>query len=98
MTILRGKPRAESSALDNSHLTIQQAAGKLFANAHYPQAIHAACTALEKAIQVKSGQSASITRTVLLGKAFPKDNPLISLSEDQGERQGYSLSKKSIGK
>jgi uncharacterized protein (TIGR02391 family) len=73
------------------HPTIQSVAGKLFADAHYPQAIHAACTALEKAIQVKSGQSASVTGTTLLGKAFPKDNPLIMLSADQGEREGYGF-------
>jgi uncharacterized protein (TIGR02391 family) len=78
-------------ALTHLHPTVQQAATSLFATNHYPQAIHAACTALEKAIQVKSGQSASVTGTALLGKAFPKDNPLINLSADQGEREGYGF-------
>lgn len=80
-----------SPSLTHLHPTVQNAAGSLFATNHYPQAIHSACTALEKAIQVKAGQSASITGTTLLGKAFPKDKPLISLSDDQGEREGYSF-------
>jgi hypothetical protein len=46
---------------------------------------------LEKAIQQKSGQSASVTGTALIGRAFPKDNPLIHLSDDQGEREGYGF-------
>lgn len=73
------------------HPTVQQVATSLFATNHYPQAIQAACTALEKAIQQKSGQSASMTGTTLIGKAFPKDNPLICLSDDQGEREGYGF-------
>jgi uncharacterized protein (TIGR02391 family) len=78
-------------SLETLHPTVQKAAGKLFADAYYPQAILAACTALEKSIQTKSGQSASVTGTTLLGKAFPKDNPLIVLSADQGEREGYGF-------
>lgn len=79
------------ASLAHLHPTVHQAAESLFTTNHYPQAIHAACTALEKAIQVKSGQSASITGTALLGRAFPKDNPLINLSDDQGEREGYGF-------
>jgi uncharacterized protein (TIGR02391 family) len=85
-------PSASSShTLAHLHPTVQQAAGKLFADAHYPQAIQTACTSLEKAVQHKAGQSASVTGTALLGKAFPKDNPLITLSSDQGEREGYGF-------
>jgi uncharacterized protein (TIGR02391 family) len=73
------------------HPGVQNAAKLLFTNGHYPQAIHAACSALEKAIQAKSGQSARVMGTALLGKAFHKDTPLITLSDDQGERKGYGF-------
>jgi uncharacterized protein (TIGR02391 family) len=82
---------AEPLALTHLHLTVQKVAGSLFTSNHYPQAIQSACTALERAIQQKGGQSASITGTVLISKVLPKENPLISLSADQGEREGYSF-------
>jgi uncharacterized protein (TIGR02391 family) len=77
--------------LAHLHPAIQKTANSLYTTNHYSQAIHAACTALEKAIQAKSGQSASVTGTALIGKVFPKDNPIISLSDDQGEREGYGF-------
>lgn len=83
--------KPNTSTLSHLHPTVQQAASRLFVDAHYPQAIHAACTALEKAIQAKGGQTASVTGTALLGKVFPKDNPIVSLSNDQGEREGYGF-------
>lgn len=78
-------------SLAHLHPTVQQAAGSLFATNHYPQAIQSACTALEKAIQQKGGQAGNMTGTALIGKVFPKDNPLVSLSDDQGEREGYGF-------
>jgi uncharacterized protein (TIGR02391 family) len=73
------------------HPTVQQVSTSLFATNHYPQAIQVACTALEKAIQQRGGQSASTTGTALISKVFPKDNPPLSLSDDQGEREGYGF-------
>jgi cell division septum initiation protein DivIVA len=66
------QPLAYSSDLSHLHPAIQQIAGSLFATNHHPQAIQSACTALEKAIQQKSGQSASMTGTALIGKSSPK--------------------------
>jgi uncharacterized protein (TIGR02391 family) len=84
-------PKPPTAPLSHLHPAVQQAAGSLFDTNHYPHAIQAACTALEKAIQHKSGQSASVTGTALIGRAFPKDNPLLTLSADQGEREGYGF-------
>jgi uncharacterized protein (TIGR02391 family) len=89
---LKQQPLAYSSDLSHLHPAVQQAAGSLFATNHYPQAIQSACTVLEKAIQQKGGQSVgTMTGTALIGKVFPKDNPLLSLSDDQGEREGYGF-------
>ena len=45
---------ASPFALTHRHLTVQQAAGSRFASAHYSDAILAACTALDKAVQAKT--------------------------------------------
>jgi uncharacterized protein (TIGR02391 family) len=79
------------NTLTHLHPTVQKVASSLFATNHYPQAIQVACTALEKAIQQKGGQPASVTGTILISKVFPKDNPPVSLSDDQGEREGYGF-------
>jgi hypothetical protein len=89
-------PVGNTSAIADSNLThlhpaIQQVAGKLFIDGHLPQSIQSACTALEKAIQQKAGQSGSVTGTILIGRVFHKDNPLLWLADDQGEREGYGL-------
>jgi uncharacterized protein (TIGR02391 family) len=85
------RPELAHTSLAHLHPTVQQVADSLFATSHYSQAIQVACTALEKAIQHKAGQSASLTGTALLGKVFPKDNPSLLLSNDQGECEGYGF-------
>jgi uncharacterized protein (TIGR02391 family) len=76
-------------SLATLHPTLQQAAGSRFASGHYSDAIQKACTALEKVVQAKVGQPATITGTSLMTTAFSKNNPLIQLAADPNEQLGF---------
>lgn len=71
------------------HRLVHYSAGPLFVNGHYPQALLAACTALDKTLQQHTGQPAELTGTALMNKVFSPENPLIRLSPVKGEQQGY---------
>jgi uncharacterized protein (TIGR02391 family) len=76
-------------ALSILHPVIQQAAGSRFASGHYSDAIQKACTALEKVVQAKAGQPATITGTSLMTTAFSKNSPLIQVAADPNEQFGF---------
>jgi uncharacterized protein (TIGR02391 family) len=77
------------STLAHLHPTVQQAAGSLFASAHYPQAILAICTALDKTVQAKAGLPATAVGTTLMTTAFSAKAPLIKLADDLNEQMGF---------
>jgi uncharacterized protein (TIGR02391 family) len=78
-----------STNLANLHATVQQAAGSLLASAHYPQAILAACTALDKVVQNRAKLPATTVGTALMTTAFSAKNPLIQVSQDTNEQIGF---------
>ena len=71
------------------HPIVQQAAGSRFDSTHYSDAIQKPCTALEKAVQAKSGQPATATGTSLMTTAFSQKNALIQLTTDPTEQFGF---------
>lgn len=79
----------QQPSLAHLHSTVQQVASSRFASAHYSDAIQKACTALEKAVQVKSGQPATAAGTSVMTTAFSKNNALIHLSNDPNEQFGF---------
>jgi uncharacterized protein (TIGR02391 family) len=78
-----------SHSLSTLHPTVQQVAASRFASAHYSDAIQKACTALEKAVQVKSGQPKTATGTSVMTTAFSQKNALIHMADDPTEQFGF---------
>jgi uncharacterized protein (TIGR02391 family) len=78
------------SSLTHLHPTIQSAASSLFATNHYPQAILAACTALDKAVQAKV-QRPELNGKQLMDVAFTPKNPVLRLSQQDNEQTGFML-------
>jgi uncharacterized protein (TIGR02391 family) len=76
-------------SITHLHPTVQQAVGSRFADCYYSDALHKACTALEKAVQDKANQPAEPTGATLMSKVFSKDRPLLTVSSNQGEQEGY---------
>jgi uncharacterized protein (TIGR02391 family) len=77
------------ASITHLHPAVQQAIGTRFADGYYPDALHKACTALEKAVQNKAQQPAEPTGATLMSKVFSKDKPLLTVSSNQGEQEGY---------
>jgi uncharacterized protein (TIGR02391 family) len=75
--------------LTHLHLAVQQAVGSRFADGYYSDALHKACTALEKAVQTKANQPPEPTGATLMSKVFSKDKPILEVSSNQGEQEGY---------
>jgi uncharacterized protein (TIGR02391 family) len=78
-----------SPSLSTLHPTVQRVAGSRFASAHYSDAIQKACTALEKAVQVKSGQPVTANGTSVMTTAFSQKNALIHMADDPTEQFGF---------
>jgi uncharacterized protein (TIGR02391 family) len=78
-----------ASPLTHLHSAVQQAVGSRFADGYYSDALHKACTALEKAVQDKASQPAEPTGATLMSKVFSKDKPILTVSSNQGEQEGY---------
>jgi uncharacterized protein (TIGR02391 family) len=78
-----------SSILTHLHPAIQQVASSRFASAHYSDAVEKACIALEKAVRDRANQPSDLGGTDLMNRAFSQANPMIMLSPDRGEREGY---------
>ena len=77
------------TSLIHLHPTVQQVTSSLFASAHYPQALLAACTALDKAVQAKAALPATTVGTALMTTAFSAKSPLIKLASDPNEQMGF---------
>lgn len=75
--------------LAHLHPAVQSAVGSRFADEYYSDALHKACTALEKAVQDKANQSPEPTGATLMSKVFSKDKPILTVSTNQGEQEGY---------
>lgn len=69
------------------HPSVQKASGKLFADGHYRQAILDSFIALGEAVQGKSGLD--LDNTALMRSAFSPKSPVLSVSADSGEREGF---------
>jgi uncharacterized protein (TIGR02391 family) len=80
-----------SNLLTHLHPAVQHAVGSRFADGYYSDALHKACTALEKAVQDKANQPTEPTGTTLMSKVFSRDKPLLTVSNNQGEQEGYML-------
>lgn len=76
-------------ALATLHSAVQSAVGSRFIDGYYSDALHKACTALEKAVQDKANQPSEATGATLMSKVFSKDKPIIVVSSNQGEQEGY---------
>ena len=77
------------SPLAHLHPNVQAAVSSRFADGYYSDALHKACTALEKAVQDKASQPAEPTGATLMSKVFSKDKPVLTVSSNQGEQEGY---------
>jgi uncharacterized protein (TIGR02391 family) len=77
-------------SLAHLHLTVQKVASTRFATAHYSDAILAACTALDKAIQVRT-QRADLNGKQLMDVAFTPKSPVLRLSQQDNEQTGFML-------
>jgi uncharacterized protein (TIGR02391 family) len=76
-------------SLTHLHPILQQAAGSRFASAHYSDAVEKACIALEKAVRDKASQPSDLGGTDLMNRVFSQANPMLTLSPERGEREGY---------
>ncbi|MDO7884294.1 TIGR02391 family protein [Hymenobacter cheonanensis] len=81
--------KANIDILSHLHPTVQQAASSRFTSAHYSDAIQKACTALEKAVQVKASLSTTTTGVSVMTTAFSKNSPLIHMADDPNEQFGF---------
>jgi uncharacterized protein (TIGR02391 family) len=70
-------------SVDGLHRRIVQAAGRLFIDGHYAQAIFEAFKAVEQRVREMSGLDMSGKR--LMMEAFRSDNPPIKISHYSGE-------------
>jgi hypothetical protein len=78
--------QASTNPLTHLHPTVQDSVGSLCNSAHYPQAILAACPALNKAVQAKAQLPANTIGTALMIKAFSANQPDIRLTQDTMSR------------
>lgn len=70
------------------HPIVQKAAGELFRDGHYRQAILDTYIALVDAVKVKSGRQ-DLDNTPLMQTVFSIKNPVISVSADTDEQLGF---------
>jgi uncharacterized protein (TIGR02391 family) len=86
-----GTPR--SLAGIDLHPAIEQAAGQLFRDGHYANAVENACKALNNLVQMKSGNY-TLDNTRLMSAVFNKSSPLLAFNEligqtDSDEQEGF---------
>lgn len=77
-----------TSLLTHLHPTMQQVAGKLFADGHSAEAIHKGCTALEKEVQARI-QRPDLAGKQLMDAAFTPNSWRIRLSHEPNEQLGF---------
>ena len=78
---------SNENPLINLHAKVIEAAGSLFANGHYNEAILKTYIALSNAVQNKSQLKED--NTPLMRKAFSVGNPVLKISDDSGEQEGF---------
>jgi len=83
-------PSASLLPLANLHPAVQQAAGKLFTDTHYPEAILKACIALDKAVAAKA-QRPDLNGKQFMDVAFSPRNTVLRVSQDTNEQTGFML-------
>ncbi|TGE09721.1 TIGR02391 family protein [Hymenobacter fodinae] len=72
------------------HTSVQSAVGNLYSNGHYRQAILDTYIHLVDYVKRKSNRS-DLDGSQLMDNVFSPRNPVLKLSEDENERQGYML-------
>jgi uncharacterized protein (TIGR02391 family) len=77
------------------HPEIEQAAGDLFRNGHYANAIEDACKALDTLVKLRSKQN-DFSGTSLMQKVFSPNNPILKFNElksqsEKDEQHGMML-------
>jgi uncharacterized protein (TIGR02391 family) len=75
------------------HPTIEQAAGQLFRDGHYANAVENACKSLNSLVQMKSGNY-TLDNTKLMSLVFSKNAPRLAFNESTGhtdsdEQEGF---------
>jgi uncharacterized protein (TIGR02391 family) len=81
--------RSTTNPLAHLHPTVQKVAGSRFISGHYSDAIQKACTALEKAVQLKAGLPTTTTGASVMTTAFSKNNALLHVADDPNEQFGF---------
>lgn len=74
--------------LSGLHQLVQKTSGELYKNGHYRQAILDTYIALVEAVKVKSGEY-KLDNTPLMQSVFSPKKPVIKVSEDADEQQGF---------
>ena len=74
------------------HSEIERAAGKLFRDGHYANAVEDACKVLDGLVKIRSGKH-DLSGTELMQTVFSPKNPILRFNElktptDQSEQQG----------
>jgi uncharacterized protein (TIGR02391 family) len=74
------------------HSEIQRAAGELFKNGHYANAVEDACKALDGFVKFRSGRS-DLSGTALMNTVFSPNNPILKFNDvvsesEKSEQQG----------
>lgn len=78
-------PQSRFEAL---HPRVIEAAGKLYADHHYSDAVRRAFVALINAVRTKSGREAQTDKDAMI-QAFKDSAPALRLSQDKNEQQGF---------
>lgn len=80
-------PSAQSP-LEALHPRVIEAAGKLYADHHYSDAVRRAFVSLIKEVRTKSGREAQTDKDAMI-QAFKESGPALRLSHDKNEQQGF---------
>jgi uncharacterized protein (TIGR02391 family) len=83
-------PLDSPSPIAHLHPAVQQATKSRFASGHHSDAISAACTALDKAVQANA-QRPDLNGKQLMDVAFTPKNPVLRLSPNDNEQTGFML-------
>jgi uncharacterized protein (TIGR02391 family) len=76
-------------ALSALHPLVRQIANRLLTGGHYRQAVLDVYIMLDKAVQQKAQQPATLTGKLLMDTVFSAKNPILKLSNDSNEQQGF---------
>jgi len=74
--------------LESLHPAVVEAAGALFADKHYRDAIFRSCVALAGTVRRKAGCNVK-EETALMRRVFSSKQPILRVSDDEGQREGF---------